>query len=382
MMGVLGTILAFVLVLVILVLVHELGHFVVAKLAGITVEEFGIGFPPRVGSIMWHGTRYSINAVPLGGFVKMLGEDGEGDAERMRQRGLSPAAVERAMAGAFNRKPIWLRVIVLVAGVVMNFLLAVVLYTVAFVQPVPDHVGPMTVTSVQPGSPAAKQGLRVNDRIIGADNRHFGTGPGAFPLARSLTQYVNGRAGHEVVLNVERGSTFLGIRVTPRVLTDAQREQGIGPVGFGWDSPVVDGKPTASNPVVAAGNALDAATRQAVQIPGALANTVAGLLGLTENTGEARGPIGIAQVTGEVLQQPLVTQLLFVGLLSVNLAVLNVLPFPPLDGGRVAVVLLEAVRRRRLPAEREALIYLTGFLVLITLVILISIQDIARLPGS
>jgi len=382
MMGVLGTILAFVLVLVILVLVHELGHFVVAKLAGITVEEFGIGFPPRVGSIMWHGTRYSINAVPLGGFVKMLGEDGEGDAERMRQRGLSPAAVERAMAGAFNRKPIWLRVIVLVAGVVMNFLLAVVLYTVAFVQPVPDHVGPMTVTSVQPGSPAAKQGLRVNDRIIGADNRHFGTGPAAFPLARSLTQYVNGRAGHEVVLNVERGSTFLGIKVTPRVLTDAQREQGIGPVGFGWDSPVVDGKPTASNPVVAAGNALDAATRQAVQIPGALANTVAGLLGLTENTGEARGPIGIAQVTGEVLQQPLVTQLLFVGLLSVNLAVLNVLPFPPLDGGRVAVVLLEAVRRRRLPAEREALIYLTGFLVLITLVILISIQDIARLPGS
>ena len=90
----------------------------------------------------------------------------------------------------------------------------------------------------------------------------------------------------------------------------------------------------------------------------------------------------VVEVGEEVLQQPLVTQLLFVGLLSVNLAVLNVLPFPPLDGGRVAVVLLEAVRRRRLPAEREALIYLTGFLVLITLVILISIQDIARLPGS
>jgi len=100
------------------------------------------------------------------------------------------------------------------------------------------------------------------------------------------------------------------------------------------------------------------------------------------NTGEARGPIGIAQVTGEVLQHSLADQLFFVGLLSVNLAVLNVLPFPPLDGGRVAVVLLEAVRRRKLPAEREALIYLTGFLVLITLVILISIQDIARLPGS
>ena len=384
MMGVVGTILAFVLVLVILVLVHELGHFVVAKLAGITVEEFGIGFPPRLASVMWHGTRYSINAVPLGGFVKMLGEDGEGDAERMRQRGLTPAAVERAMAGAFNRKPIWLRVIVLVAGVVMNFLLAVVLYTVAFVQPVPEHVGPMTVTSVQAGSPADTQGLKRGDRIVGVDAKRFGSGAGDFQLASDLTTYVNARAvlRQEVTLHVERGSTPVEVTVVPRLLTATQRDQGLGPVGFGWDSPVVDGPPIASNPVQAAGIALDTTTHMAVEIPGALANTVAGLLGLTPNTGEARGPIGIAQVTGEVLQQPLVTQLLFVGLLSVNLAVLNVLPFPPLDGGRVAVVLLEAVRRRRLPAEREALIYLTGFLVLITLVILISIQDIARLPGS
>ncbi len=381
-MGVVGTVLAFVVVLVILVLVHELGHFVAAKLSGITVEEFGIGFPPRIASVTRRGTRYSVKAIPLGGFVKMLGENGEGDAERMRQRGLSPAAVERAMTGAFNRKPIWLRVIVLVAGVVMNFILAVFLYTVAFLQPVPDHVGPMTVTSVQVGSPAAMNGLEAGDRIIGADGKLFGSRAGDFRIALDLTDYVNSRAGHAVVLHAERGSTFLLITVTPRVLSETEREQGIGPVGFGWESPIVDGAPLASTPIQAAQKALDTTTGMAVRIPGALANTVAGLLGLAPNTGEARGPIGIAQVTGEVLQQPLVTQLVFVGLLSVNLAVLNVLPFPPLDGGRVAVVLLEAVRRRRLPAEREALIYLTGFLVLITLVILISIQDIARLPGS
>ena len=381
-MGVVGTILAFVVVLVILVLVHELGHFVAAKLAGITVEEFGIGFPPRVASVTWRGTRYSINAIPLGGFVKMLGEDGDGDADRMRQRGLSPAAVERAMAGAFNRKPIWLRVVVLVAGVVMNFILAVFLYTVAFLQPVPDHVGPMTVTSVQPSSPAATAGLKQGDLIVGVDATRFGGASADFHLASDLTKYVNERAGRTVVLQIERAGKDVEVPVKPRQLTDQQRQQGVGPVGFGWDSPIVDGAPIASNPLDAAHIALDTTTGMAVQIPGALAKTVAGLLGLAPNTGEARGPIGIAQVTGEVLQQPLVTQLLFVGLLSVNLAVLNVLPFPPLDGGRVAVVLLEAVRRRRLPAEREALIYLTGFLVLITLVILISIQDIARLPGS
>ncbi len=384
MMGVIGTVLAFVVVLVILVVVHELGHFVAAKLAGITVQEFGIGFPPRVASVTWHGTRYSINAVPLGGFVKMLGEDGDIEADRMRQRGLSEPAIERAMAGAFNRKPIWLRVVVLVAGVLMNFVLAVVLYAVAFTQPVPDHVGPMTVTAVQPASPAAngRVPLRVGDRIVGVDAKRFGSADADLHLARDLTTYVNARAGQQVVLHVDRAGHALDVPVTPRKLTEAEREQGKGPVGFSWDSPVVNGPSEASNPAQAVALAADTTARIAVQIPGALANTVAGLLGLAPNTGEARGPIGIAQVTGEVLQQPLVTQLFFVGLLSVNLAVLNVLPFPPLDGGRVAVVLLEAVRRRKLPAEREALIYLTGFLVLITLVILISIQDIARLPGS
>jgi len=117
----------------------------------------------------------------------------------------------------------------------------------------------------------------------------------------------------------------------------------------------------------------------AIQIPGGLADAVGGLIGLNPDAGDAMGPIGIAQETGRVLEAPLVRQLLFMGVLSINLAVLNVLPFPPLDGGRIVVVLLESARRRKLPAEREALIYLTGFAVLMALVILISIQDIQRL---
>ena len=108
---------------------------------------------------------------------------------------------------------------------------------------------------------------------------------------------------------------------------------------------------------------------------------MAGLLGLAPTRGTAVGPIGIASETGRVLQAPIVSQLIFVGILSVNLAVLNILPFPPLDGGRIAVV-VEAIRRRRLPAEREALVYLTGFMVLIVLVILISIRDVANLIGG
>lgn len=375
-MGVLGTILAFIAVLVVLVLVHELGHFIVAKRAGITVQEFGVGFPPRIGSVVWHGTRYSLNWIPLGGFVKMLGEDGEGEAEKMRKRGLSEAAVDSAMEGAFNRKPIWLRIVVLVAGVVMNFLLAAVLFAVALSLPGSEGRGPLIVTEIQAASPATAAGLEVGDVIVAADGR-------TFPVSRDLTAYVRSRAGHLVELTVRRDGTETLIPVTPRSLSAAEEAKGLGAVGFSYEpARFVEVPPTVANPAEATWKGVVSAADLAAQIPGGLASAVAGLLGLAPDAGTAVGPIGIASETGRVLQAPLVSQLVFVGILSVNLAVLNILPFPPLDGGRIAVTVVEAVRRRRLPAEREALVYLTGFMVLVVLVILISIRDVANLIGG
>jgi regulator of sigma E protease len=375
-MDVLGTILAFVAVLVVLVLVHELGHFIVAKRAGITVQEFGVGFPPRIGSIVWHGTRYSVNWIPLGGFVKMLGEDGEHEADKMRQRGLSEAAVDKAMEGAFNRKPIWVRIVVLVAGVVMNFLLASVLFAVALSLPAQQGRGPLTITEIQAGSPAVVAGLQVGDVILSADGR-------TFDVSRDLTAYVRSRAGHLVDLAIRRDGREIDVPVTPRALSDAEEAKGLGAVGFSYEPDrFVEVPPSASGPAEAAWEGVTAAGDLALKIPGGLATAVAGLLGLAPDAGTAVGPIGIASETGRVLRAPLVSQLIFIGILSVNLAVLNVLPFPPLDGGRIAVVVIEAVRRRRLPAEREALVYLTGFMVLILLVILISIRDVANLIGG
>ena len=152
-MEVLGTVAAFIGILVVLVLVHELGHYLVAKRAGITVEEFGIGFPPRIGSVMWRGTRYSLNWIPLGGFVKMLGEDGDVEVRRLREQGLTEAEVETAMEGAFNRRPVWVRITVLLAGVAMNFVLAAALFAIAFSMPVLVGEGPLTVTEIQAGAP-------------------------------------------------------------------------------------------------------------------------------------------------------------------------------------------------------------------------------------
>jgi regulator of sigma E protease len=380
-MAVLGTIAAFLAVLVVLVLVHELGHFIVAKRSGITVQEFGIGFPPRIGSVMWRGTRYSVNWIPLGGFVKMLGEDGEAEEDRLRRDGLSEAQIELAMAGAFNRKPIPVRILVLLAGVFMNFLLAAAMFAAALSLPAQVGHGPLTVTEVQPNSPAQGK-LEVGDRIVSADGRSFTDG--ALDRSRDLTAYVASRAGKEVVLGVVHGGKLREVTVVPRALSDEQRAQGLGSIGFMYEPERIVEEPSpVDSPIKAIGEGTAAAWGLAIRIPGGLAEAVGGLIGLNPGAADsARGPIGIAEETGRVLEAPLVSQLLFVGVLSINLAVLNVLPFPPLDGGRIAVVLIEAVRRRRLPAEREALIYLTGFAVLIALVILISIQDVSRLLGG
>jgi regulator of sigma E protease len=372
-MDVIGTVVAFIGVLVVLVLVHELGHFLVAKRAGITVEEFGVGFPPRAASVMWRGTRYSVNWIPLGGFVKMLGEDGDVELRRLREQGLTGPEIERAMEGAFNRRPLWIRIAVLLAGVAMNFVLAAALFAVAFSLPRQVAHGPLTVTEVQADSPASGR-LEVGDVLVGVDGE-------TFELSRDLTDYVAEHAGTPVTLNVEREGERIDVRLTPRTVTPEELERGIGPVGFSYEPERLVEEPSdVTGPLDAAVRGTTAAATLAYQIPGGLADAVGGLIGLNPDAaGDARGPIGIAQETGRVLEAPLVSQLLFVGLLSINLAVLNVLPFPPLDGGRIAVVLLEGVRRRKLPAEREALIYLAGFAVLIALVILISIQDIQRL---
>jgi len=371
-MEVIGTVAAFIGILVVLVLVHELGHFIVAKRAGITVEEFGIGFPPRIASMTWHGTRYSLNWIPLGGFVRMLGEDGDVEIKRLREQGMTDDEVEHAMGGAFNRRPVWVRIVVLLAGVAMNFVLAAGLFAAALSMPELVGTGSLTVTSIQPDSPASGH-LRVDDVITGVDGR-------TFELSDDLTEYVRERGGGAVELQVVRDGEPIEVTVTPRVVTPEERAQGIGPVGFGYDPERVVEQPSpVTGPIDAVASGTGLAWSLAIQIPGGLADAVGGLIGLNPDAGDARGPIGIAQETGKIMEAPLVSQLFFIGLLSINLAVLNVLPFPPLDGGRIAVVLLEAVRRRKLPAEREALIYLTGFAVLIALVILISIQDIQRL---
>jgi regulator of sigma E protease len=280
------------------------------------------------------------------------------------------------MEDAFNRKPLSVRLAVLLAGVLMNFLLAGLLFSIYFAMPSFGLRGGVVVDSIQPNSPAQVAGLHAADIIVAADGRQFES-------PTQLTAYTRSRAGHPVELRVTRAGQDVTVTVTPRVITDEQARRGVGAVGFGWHAErIVETAPQASNPFAAVAMGFagpDGALGLAAQLPGALVESIGGLLGLNPNAGQALGPIGIAEQTGRVLEGPLQGFIYFVGLLSINLAVVNVLPFPPLDGGRILVVLVESIGRRRLPAERAALIYFTGFMVLIALVILISIQDVQRL---
>src|SRR5918997_4284911 len=275
-MEVIGTVAAFIGILVVLVLVHELGHFLVAKRAGITVEEFGIGFPPRITSVTWRGTRYSLNWIPLGGFVRMLGEDGDVEVRRLREHGLTDAEVDNAMAGAFNRKPIWVRVAVLLAGVVMNFVLAAGLFAAALSLPALIGHGPLTVVSVQDDSPADGR-LEEGDVIIEADGQPF-------ERSAELTEYVAERAGFVVEFTVVRDGDELVVPIIPRTVSAEDRARGIGPVGFAYEpEQLVEEPSSVTGPLDAIGRGTAAAWTLAIQIPGGLAEAVGGLLGLNPN---------------------------------------------------------------------------------------------------
>jgi len=334
-------ILAFFLILSVLVMVHELGHFTCAKLMGVRVEEFGLGFPPRVKGWRRGGTLYSLNALPLGGFVRMVGENGEQDAP-----------------DSFGSHPAWQRFIILVAGPTMNILLAVAIFFFIFLHGMPRQLN--TVTKVVAGSPAAHAGLMAGDTIVAIDGVHV-------HYRDDLGTQVDKHIGEVVAVQVQRRSD----RVTAMVLARSHPPRNQGSFGIEL------GKMTTMHysPIQSAG--------QAVGVVGTMVSTIpqifGHLLSSNHNNGVV-GPIGIARVTTDtVSQEPQngpSTLLALMALLSANLGVLNLLPFPALDGGRIVFVAVSAVRRRNLDPQVEGAIHAIGMAVLLLFILLISYNDI------
>jgi regulator of sigma E protease len=385
------------LVLVGLVLVHELGHFVLAKRAGVKVHEFGIGFPPRAAVLFRRGeTAYTLNWLPIGGFVRLEGEEGESVDSR-----------------AFVNQKLGTRLRILIAGVVVNFVLAWVIFTLIamFAQP----TWKVRLGEVLPDSPAAAAGLVGGQYVETRDlpvvdaageptgemqpvDIHDDSGEliiaidgQTFPVFDDMSRadsvdtriqplrYMAERPGQTVTLSIESadGATR-EVDVTLR--TALEIEQNLGALGFKQGTP--DFGSQQNGLVESAVIGLERTVETSTLILRGVGNLVVSIF---EGPGEpldVAGPVGIVSVVGEVRDAlPPVFLIYFVALLSANLAVINILPFPPMDGGRITMALVQTASRNRVSPAAERMVYLTGFVLLMALLVWVTISDISRLNG-
>jgi regulator of sigma E protease len=348
------TIVAFLAVLVLLIIAHEVGHFATAKAFKIRVEEFGLGFPPRLFGIKRGETLYSLNAIPLGGFTKMAGEE--------------DPKVKRSFAG----KGIGTRLIVLSAGSIMNALLPIVLFSIAFMIPHDVVMEPTLVQAVSPGSPAAVAGIEVGDRLLAVNGQPINN-------FSELQRAIQLNLGKEITVLVGHSdSTTEEVRLIPRW----KPPPGEGAIGIERDVEFALSNRTTISQHEPFWRAVPMGISECGEVFVLIKNEV-----LKWVTGAAApqvtGPIGIAQITGEAAKAGVSPLLEFTGFISLNLAIINILPLPALDGGRIAFVLLEWARRgKRVPPKTEALVHLIGFAMLMALILVITYQDIIRIIGG
>ncbi len=347
------TIVLFLAILVVLVLVHEFGHFVVARLSGVRVHEFGIGFPPRAARLGSDGeTEYTLNWLPIGGFVRLEGEDGDSDDPR-----------------SFTRKSFPVRAAILVAGVAMNLLLAFLIFTLiaAALEPNADA----RVESVVPGTPAAAIGLQPGDLITAVNGQSF-----PYFDAQAPTSYTLAHAGDRVTLTVRTMSG--SVEQIPVTLQD-QAAVNAGRGALGITARIVPGSIVQRSLPAAIGVGADRTLQACGMIVGALGQLVTSVASNPGAAPPVSGPIGIAEAVGTVrTEAPPVVMLWLIALLSANLAVVNVLPFPPLDGGRIVVSALQTATRNRISATLERATYFVGFMLLFGFLIWVSYFDLVR----
>ena len=417
--------------LLILVVVHELGHFATARAIGVKVLEFGVGFPPRVFGVytgrtqvllhtrtrfigldgpqslrpgqrvkvasiheedlglvavevelhrqrdedeepshfnrpvdhlLWHEGKvrsvsggsfeladmlYSVNLIPLGGFVKLAGENNPTVPQSLASK--SPAA----------------RIMVLSAGALMNALLPLLIFTIMFMLPQEEEVGRLAVAEVLDGSPASQAGLRPGDIFVSANGQ-------AIESRVDLTREINLNGGSEVTLLVERERSLQTVTLTPAFNTRSSQWQ----VGVAVD--LTETRVVSRSRAL--WDAIPASVTATWDLLVLLKQTVGGMISHGAAP-QLSGPVGIAQMTGEISRDGGFIGWLTVGiLLSVNLAIINILPFPMLDGGRIVFVVIEWLRRgKRIPAEKENLVHLVGLVILVGGIAAITVNDVSRI---
>lgn len=364
------SILIFLIMLVALILVHELGHFVVAKQAGVRVDEFGIGFPPRLWGKRIGETLYSINALPFGGFVRIFGEDPDKESVEGPDRARSLA-----------HKPWHTQASVIVAGVVMNVLLAWVLFIVGFTVGVPQSVFPgqtedahMLISSVLRNSPAEEAGLKAGDILVSLE------APGLVPLAATdpakVSQFIAEHGSETVTLHIVRGGKEQEIEAIPETgLVSSDSTRAALGVGLG----LVSTDPLPFFKAVYQATLLTGSSLSAITV--SIVHFIASAFTFSADFSQVAGPVGIVGLVDDTSRLGFVALLSFAAFISLNLAVINLLPFPALDGGRLLFTLIEVVIGKRLNQNAVNTANSVGFVLLIVLMIAVTWNDILRLLG-
>lgn len=347
-----------IIALSLLILAHELGHFAAAKLFGVRVEEFGFGFPPRLISGVRGETRYSFNALPFGGFVRIFGEDAPPPPD-------DPDAA-RALVG----KPLGVRAVVLGGGILMNLVAGWLLLSAVFMIGSPSHLG---ISEVVPGSPAERAGLAAGDLIARAELQATGeilADPIPIDSFVALVERASA-AGAPLTLTVLRDGDEFTATLTGRVappegegaLGVALFDTGIPRTGF-WESM---GKGAAATVAIFK------------MIIGGFAELIAGLFTGSDALRMVTGPVGIVTIAAESVAFGVAPFLNLMAIISLHLAFLNFLPFPALDGGRLAFLAIEGLKGSPVSRKVEQATHAVGFALLLILMVLVTVRDIGRL---
>ncbi|MEK9165718.1 MAG: RIP metalloprotease RseP [Patescibacteria group bacterium] len=364
------TIIVFLIILSILVIVHETGHFIAARYFAVQIEEFGLGFPPRAVELHQSkdGVKWTLNWLPLGGFVKLKGEDGQFKQD----------------PDSFGHKQPWKRIIILSAGVFMNVVLAFILLSIGFgigwpqdltEKSVPDKFikeKNIMIAYIEPDSPADKAGIKAGDIIKNIDNQ-------SFTALSNMQNFIKDKENLKVSIEIDRAGEIFKKKIIPQKLKfniDSDGKKTIEKIGIGVGLAEVG---VVRYPVhLALYLGAKNTVIYSVRIFQAFYNLIKDLILTRKISPNVGGPVMIAALSGKAAELGFIYIIQFIALLSLNLAIINILPLPALDGGRILFVIVEKFKGRAVSVNVETWIHMIGFWLLILLMILVTARDIAR----
>jgi len=361
-------IIIFIIILGVLVFIHELGHFFLAKWNNVKVDEFGFGYPPRAMTLFKRkGTRYTLNWIPFGGFVRMRGEDGEDKDGKDKERN-------------FKYKKPWQKILILVAGVVTNFIFAWILISISFMfgarvlaENAPSY-GELTnieetVVYVLPNSPAEEVGLKVGDKITSLKSEREEI---VEISQESILNFINENKDESFTIKFEHGAEEFEKEIFPEDgLIGNKRGIGIA----GTETGILN---LAPHEAIWYGSV--ETVRMTALVMAGFGNLIGGLfVGNTDIFRDIAGPVGIVKMVGDASEMGMTALLLFVAIISINLAILNLIPIPSLDGGRILFIIIERIKGSEIKPIIANIINIIGFTLLILAMVLITAKDILNL---